>query len=104
MNYVMANCPDTDTFAKDVMRWASIGVTFKHHFIEHITDAPVSGGWGCAIFNMPAPSGTIFDLPNTEYRYSDEMGLWLANGQITPASEFANSIYNYFASLEAQQQ
>lgn len=100
MNYIIANCPNTQDFARDIAKWIELGVPFTYDYIENISDAPVAGGWGCARFSMPAPASKLFINPNIEYRYSESVGLWLADGEITEESTFVASVYNYFVTLE----
>lgn len=100
MYYVLANCPDMETFVADISAFRENLLPFTYDYIMECTDAPVPGGWGCARFEFPAPTSTIFKAPNVEYRYSAESGKWQVNGVDSDISDFVEGLHRYFVTLE----
>lgn len=100
MYYVLANCPDMEAFKNDIDALHQKLLPFSFDYIIECTDAPVAGSWGCVRFAFPAPTSTLFNPPNTEYRYSDESGKWQVNGADSEISEFVESLHRYFVTLE----
>jgi hypothetical protein len=75
-------------------------------YTEHVSDPfiEVPGGWGCFRFVYPLPSSKLFELPDVEYRYSEEQNAWLADGELTPYSGIVAGLHTYFVSREGNQQ
>lgn len=104
MYYVLTNCQDIESFGIDISAFRETLVPFTFDYIVECSDAPVSGGWGCARFEFPAPTSTIFRSPNVEYRYSAESGKWQVNGVDSDISNFVEGLHLYFVTLEGAHQ
>lgn len=99
-NYILVNDKDFDGFIAEVKALQATGLSFTFDYIEHVTDEPESGGWGCARFNTTPPPGRLFDLDDVEYRYSETLSAWTIAGEPAPNQPFLEGLYNYFNSRE----
>lgn len=102
MNYIIVNNSTLEEFTGRAKYWLTNGLLFTIDYVEHVEDPEivVPGGWGCFRFSSPLPSSVLFDMPDVEYRYSEEQNAWLANGQLTPYSHIAEGLHTYFVSRE----
>lgn len=96
-NYILVNDADFDGFIGEVKALQATGLAFTFDYIEHVTDKPDSGGWGCARFQDVPPSGRLFDKDDVEYRYSNELSAWTVDGVIADDQLFLEGLYNYFS-------
>jgi hypothetical protein len=100
MQYIISDSPDIETFYRDIVELQKSMIPFTYDYISDFTDPITPGGWGCARFDYPPPSGLVFKEPNVEYRYSDQTGKWQIDGQDAPMSDYVQGIHDYFVTLE----
>lgn len=98
-NYIIVNVRDYDDFSQEVRTLQAMGLTFTTSFIEDVTDRPDSGGWGCARFNMEPPLSKIFNVDDTEFRWSQDLNAWTVEGAVYEDQPFIDGLYNYFKQI-----
>lgn len=103
-NYIIVNVKDYDDFSREVKTLQAMGLTFTSSFIEHTTDKPDSGGWGCARFHTEPPPSKLFDADDVEYRWSTALNAWTVDGVVYDDQPFIDGLYYYFNQISEGQQ
>lgn len=99
MNYIIVNNSTLSDFVSKIQNLEAQGYQFKFCYVEKITDPPDAvGGWGGLGFYVDLPTQPLFTSPDVEYRYSQELNTWVANGVVTPFSNLVISLHTYFVS------
>jgi hypothetical protein len=95
---IMAECPDQAAYEAQLSALREKGFVFRHAEISVVLNGDqVPGLWLRACFTIPPASETkLFEAPIVEYRYSEGLQGWTADGVTT--STMAESLHDNLSS------